>query len=82
MIVVCINDSKLPTGAEVVKGQEYNVLDIIHLPFANQKSYIIEGVANEGTTRFGLPWIGYDSVRFRDLELEEKVERMVEQLLN
>ena len=65
--VVCINDSRLPEGAQVVKGREYNVVD----EFVNnydQRVFIIEGIANEGTTRMGLRWIGYDANRFADLD--------------
>ena len=65
--VVCINDSKLPEGAQVIKGREYNVVD----EFVNnydQRVYIIEGIANEGTTKMGLRWIGYDANRFAEPE--------------
>ncbi len=65
--VVCINDSKLPEGAEVVKGREYNVVN----EFINnydQRVFIIEGIVNEGITKMGLRWIGYDASRFADLE--------------
>jgi hypothetical protein len=65
--VVCINDSKLPEGAQVVKGREYTVTD----EFVNhydQRVFIIEGITNEGTTRMGLRWIGYDANRFADLD--------------
>jgi hypothetical protein len=65
--VVCINDSKLPEGAEVVKGREYNVIS----EFVNnydQRVFIIEGITNEGITKMGLRWIGYDASRFADPE--------------
>ena len=65
--VVCINDSRLPEGAQVIKGREYTVVD----EFVNnydQQAYIIEGIANEGTTKMGLRWIGYDASRFADPE--------------
>jgi len=65
--VVCINDSRLPEGAQVVKGREYTVAD----EFVNnydQRVYIIEGIANEGTTKMGLRWIGYDANRFAEPE--------------
>jgi len=65
--VVCINDSRLPEGAQVVKGREYTVVD----EFVNnydQRVYIIEGIANEGTTKMGLRWIGYDANRFAEPE--------------
>jgi hypothetical protein len=65
--VVCINDSKLPEGAQVIKGREYIVVD----EFVNnydQRVFIIEGIANEGTTKMGLRWIGYDANRFAEPE--------------
>ncbi len=54
--VVCINDSRLPEGAQVIKGREYTVID----EFINnydQRVFIIEGIANEGTTKMGLRFI-------------------------
>ena len=65
--VVCINDSRLPEGAQVIKGREYTVID----EFINnydQRVFIIEGIANEGTTKMGLRWIGYDANRFAEPE--------------
>ena len=65
--VVCINDSRLPEGAQVIKGREYTVVD----EFINnydQRVFIIEGIANEGTTKMGLRWIGYDASRFAEPE--------------
>ena len=66
--VVCINDSRLPEGAQVIKGREYTVVD----EFINnydQRVFIIEGIANEGTTKMGLRWIGYDASRFAEPEI-------------
>ena len=65
--VVCINDKNMPEGAAVVKGREYNVVE----EFVNnydQRVYIIEGIANEGTTKMGLRWVGYDASRFAEPE--------------
>ena len=65
--VVCINDKNMPEGAAVIKGREYNVVD----EFVNnydQRVYIIEGIANEGTTKMGLRWVGYDASRFAEPE--------------
>jgi hypothetical protein len=65
--VVCINDKNMPEGAAVIKGREYTVIE----EFVNnydQRVFIIEGIANEGTTRMGLRWIGYDANRFADLD--------------
>jgi hypothetical protein len=66
--VVCINDRKLPEGAEVVNGREYSVID----EFINsyeQRVFIISGIRNKGTTKNGLMWHGYSSNRFADLDL-------------
>jgi hypothetical protein len=73
--VVCINDKNLPEGATVVKGREYNVVE----EFVNnydQRVYIIEGIVNEGTTKMGLRWVGYDASRFAIPEtlMEESYE--------
>lgn len=65
--VVCINDSRLPEGAQVVKGGEYVVIE----EFINnydQRVYIIEGIVNGGTTKRGLRWVGYDASRFAEPE--------------
>jgi hypothetical protein len=71
MKVTCINDAKLPNGANIVKGQEYEVVEKF-TNFADQVVYIIAGVTNEGTTRFDMPWRGYDSARFSKLETVEE----------
>jgi hypothetical protein len=63
--VICINDKNMPEGAAVVKGREYIVIE----EFVNnydQRVYIIEGIVNEGTTKMGLRWIGYDASRFAE----------------
>jgi hypothetical protein len=66
--VVCINDKKLPEGAEIVNGREYRVMN----EFINsyeQRVFIISGIRNKGTTKNGLMWHGYSSSRFADLDL-------------
>ena len=79
--LTCINDRNLPEGANVVNGREYYILD----EFINgyeQRTYIVSGVNNKGTTKNGLRWLGYCATRFADLESlslkgameEEKVE--------
>ena len=65
--VVCINDRKLPEGAEVVNGREYEVLEEFVNNF-DQRVFIIAGIKNEGMTKMGLRWVGYDAVRFANLE--------------
>jgi hypothetical protein len=70
--VVCINDKNLPAGARVVKDKEYIVTD----EFINnydQRVYILEGISNEGTTKMGLRWIGYDANRFAEPESTQQV---------
>ena len=65
--VVCINDKNMPEGEAVVKGREYNVVE----EFVNnydQRVYIIEGIVNDGTTKMGLRWVGYDAARFAEPE--------------
>ena len=66
-IVVCINDKNLPEGAEVIEGKEYPVLKE-YLNMYDQRVYIIGGVNNDGSTKMGLEWTGYDAKRFADLE--------------
>jgi hypothetical protein len=83
MEVLCINADKLPPGAEVKEGNTYSVLSEFNNNF-DQKVYIIKGVANEGRTKFGLPWIGYRADRFVLLS-EQTVsvkERLEEPILN
>lgn len=63
MEVLCINDDKLPLGAELKEGKTYSVMSEFSNNF-DQKVYIIKGVINEGRTKFGLPWVGYRADRF------------------
>jgi hypothetical protein len=65
--VVCINDRKLPEGAEVVNGKEYEVVEEF-LNNYDQRVFIIAGIKNEGTTKMGLRWVGYDASRFAEPE--------------
>lgn len=65
--LTCINDKKLPEGANVVNGREYYVLDEFINAF-EQRTYIISGVNNRGTTKNGLRWQGYCASRFADLD--------------
>jgi hypothetical protein len=66
--VVCINDRKLPEGAEVVNGREYRVINEFINSY-DQRVFIISGIRNKGTTKNGLMWHGYSSSRFADLDL-------------
>jgi hypothetical protein len=76
MRVLCIDDSKLPQGASVKEGEEYEVLDE-YVNGMEQKVYIIKGIVNEGRTQFGLHWIGYRAERF--VHLSEKVVEVYEE---
>ena len=72
--VVCINDRDLPQGANLTEGQEYEI-EREYLNALDQRVYIVKGAVNEGTTKWGMKWIGYDSKRFSPLdsvEIEEK----------
>jgi hypothetical protein len=71
--VICVDDKKLPPGAEIVEGQEYTVVE----SFVNnydQIVYMIAGIRNHGRTKYGLPWIGYSAIRFNDLEKVKEEE--------
>lgn len=77
MRVVCIDDKKLPPGAEIVKGKEYTVESEFINNF-DQKVFIIAQINNEGRTKMGLPWKGYNAKRFADVESLTKVENYEE----
>jgi hypothetical protein len=72
--VTCINDNNQPLGANVVKGKEYEI-ESEYVNALDQRVYIVKGAVNEGTTKWGMRWIGYDAVRFstqETVEIEEK----------
>jgi hypothetical protein len=72
--VTCINDKNLPLGARIVEGQEYEV-ENEYLNALDQRVYSIKGSVNEGTTKWGMRWIGYDAMRFstqESVEIQEK----------
>jgi hypothetical protein len=62
--VICVDDTKLPPGGEVVKDKEYIIVET-YVNFADQRVYILDGVNNVGRTQYGLPWMGYRADRFR-----------------
>jgi hypothetical protein len=70
--VVCINDKNLPQGAVLQKGQEYKV-ETEYVNNFEQRVYILYGIINEGTTKMGLRWAGYDASRFTDPETAQQV---------
>ena len=72
--VTCINDKNQPLGANVVKGKEYEI-ESEYINALDQRVYIIKGAINEGTTKWGMRWVGYNSTRFstqETVEIEEK----------
>ena len=71
----------LPSGAVVVKDKEYTVVDE-YLNFLDQRVYILEGIVNEGRTKLGLEWTGYDAKRFSDVESVSIEEKEVNFALN
>jgi len=76
MRVMCIDDSKLPQGASVKEGNEYEVIEQ-YVNAMDQRVYIIKGIVNEGRTQLGLHWIGYRAERF--INLSEKVVEVYEE---
>jgi len=71
--IICINDDNLPLGAKIIKGEEYEIKDIFTNSY-DQMAYMLVGIDNTGRTKYGLPWIGYASIRFADLEVVEETE--------
>lgn len=72
--VLCINDKNLPSGANVKENQEY-IVESEYVNGLDQKVYVIKGVNNEGTTKFGMRWYGYNAQRFRmseDITMKEE----------
>jgi hypothetical protein len=72
--IICINDQNLPSGAKIVEGKEYEV-EHEYLNALDQRVYIIKGAVNEGTTKWGMRWVGYNATRFstqESLEVKEK----------
>jgi len=79
--VVCINDKQLPIGAEVVEGQIYTVRESFINGF-DQRVYLLVGVRNKGRTKFGLPWNGYRSDRFDDINGVKEEQKEAAYALN
>ena len=72
--VTCINDKNQPMGANIVEGKEYEI-ESEYVNALDQRVYIVRGAVNEGTTKWGMRWIGYDAVRFstqENVEIEEE----------
>lgn len=71
--VICIDDENLPLGAHVIEGQEYEV-EYEYINNLDQRVYIIKGIINEGTTKWGMRWMGYKANRFAILDDLEVIE--------
>ncbi len=65
--VICVNDTNLPEGAHVMFDIEYEV-EHEYMNALDQRVYILKGAVNEGTTKWGMRWIGYRADRFREVE--------------
>ena len=79
--VICINDKNLPSGAVVVKDKEYTVVNE-YVNFLDQRVYILQGIVNEGRTKLGLEWTGFDAKRFADVDKVVNEEKEVNFALN
>tara|TARA_R110001592_G_scaffold78885_4_gene236254 strand:+ start:849 stop:1097 length:249 start_codon:yes stop_codon:yes gene_type:complete len=79
--VICINDKNLPPGAVVVKDKEYTVVNE-YVNFLDQRVYILQGIVNEGRTKLGLEWTGFDAKRFADVDKVVNEEKEVNFALN
>jgi len=79
--VICINDKKLPPGAQIKEGEEYNVRESFINSF-DQRAYMLIGIRNLGRTKYGLPWQGYNAQRFEELSPIEEKEEKVSYTLN
>ena len=79
--VICINDKKLPPGAQIKEGEEYIVRESFINSF-DQRAYMLIGVRNLGRTQYGLPWQGYNAQRFEETNPIEENQEEVSYALN
>ena len=63
------------------QNEEYKVVKE-YVNFLDQRVYIIQGISNEGRTKLGLEWTGYDAKRFSDVENVSIKEKEVNFALN
>ena len=75
--VTCINDKNLPQGASVKENIEY-IVEEEYINALDQRVYIIEGAPNQGTTKMGMRWVGYDATRFREKKNSKQTEKQEE----
>ena len=71
--VTCINNKNLPEGAWVEEDIQYEV-ENEYINALDQRVYIIKGAVNEGITKLGMRWIGYNANRFSITNEDRKAE--------
>ena len=74
--VICVDDKNLPEGAYVMFDMEY-VVEQEYVNALDQRVYVLKNAVNEGTTKWGMRWVGYRADRFREVEYDyvESYER-------
>jgi hypothetical protein len=77
-IVTCINNKNLPEGAYVEEDVQYEV-ENEYINALDQRVYIIKGAVNEGITKMGMRWVGYNANRFSVTNEDRKVEYELEE---
>lgn len=63
LIVLCIDASNLPQGANIEMMCEYRVASEFVNDF-DEVAYTLFGVNNSGATKTGMRWYGYKASRF------------------
>lgn len=79
--VICINDRNLPLGANITKDTTYTVIRE-YLNMLDQKVYILKETVNEGYTKMGMKWTGYNAERFVETNTIAAVSTNYEMALN
>lgn len=74
MEVICVDDSNQPIGGELVKGNKY-LVDKDYINLYDQRTFIIKGINNEGTTKMGVIWKGYKSERFEIINNKSELQK-------
>lgn len=72
--VICEDASNQPEGGELIKGEVY-LVESEFVNFYDQKTYIIKGIKNSGTTKLGMNWNGYRADRFSLLSNNKAYEK-------
>jgi hypothetical protein len=79
--VICINDYNLPLGANITKDTTYTVIQE-YLNMLDQKVYILKETINEGYTKMGMKWTGYNAERFAEINIMSAALTNYEMALN